>query len=149
MRLKETENDVPLKCWNRLQKGEVVEFEGKTYTPDMVMGGERRGLKVTYCTDTRPVPVIAEKAADADLFICEGMYGDHESDQKAKEKKHMTMYEACELGKMANPRKMWLTHYSPAMAHPEMYIKEAKEIFNKIKLGKDGKSVDLMFDEDE
>ena len=107
---KAKENDVPLKCWNRLQKGEVVEFEGKTYTPDMVMGGERRGLKVTYCTDTRPVPVIAEKAADADLFICEGMYGDHESDQKAKEKKHMTMYEACELGKKANPRKMWLTH---------------------------------------
>ena len=82
---KAKENDVPLKCWNRLQKGEIVELEGKTYTPDMVMGGERRGLKVTYCTDTRPVSVIAEKAKDADLFICEGMYGDHESDQKARE----------------------------------------------------------------
>ena len=146
---KAKENDVPLKCWNRLQKGEIVEFEGKTYTPDMVMGGERRGLKVTYCTDTRPVPIIAEKAADADLFICEGMYGDHESDGKAKDKKHMTISEACELGKKANPRKMWLTHYSPAMAHPEQYIKEAKEIFDKVKLGKDGKSIDLMFDEDE
>ena len=44
---------------------------------------------------------------------------------------------------------MWLTHYSPAMAHPEQYIKEAKEIFDKVKLGKDGKSIDLMFDEDE
>lgn len=145
---KAKENEVPLKCWNRLQKGETVEFEGKTYTPDMVMGEDRRGLKVTYCTDTRPVDIIAEKAADADLFICEGMYGDHESDRKAREKKHMTIYEACELAKKANPRRMWLTHYSPAMVHPEQYIKEAGEIFNKVKLGKDGKSIDLMFDED-
>ena len=77
------------------------------------------------------------------------MYGDHESDHKAKEKKHMTISEACELARIAKPRKMWLTHYSPAMAHPEQYIKEAKEIFDKVKLGKDGKSIDLMFDEDE
>ena len=61
----------------------------------------------------------------------------------------MTISEACELAKAANPRKMWLTHYSPAMVHPEQYIKEAREIFAKVKLGKDGKSVDLMFDEDE
>ena len=60
----------------------------------------------------------------------------------------MTMHEACELAKIANPRKMWLTHYSPAMAHPEQYIKEMKEIFSEVKLGKDGKSIDLMFDED-
>ena len=45
-------------------------------TPDMVLGATRRGLKVFYCTDTRPVPVIAEYAKEADLFICEGMYGE-------------------------------------------------------------------------
>ena len=141
-------NDVPLKCWNRLQKGETVELDGKIYTPDMVMGEARRGLKVTYCTDTRPIPIIAEKAKDADLFICEGMYGNHESDYKAKDKKHMTIYEACELAKIAVPRNMWLTHYSPSMAHTEQYIREAKEIFSGVKLGKDGKSIDLMFDEE-
>ena len=70
------ENGIPMKFWNPLQKGNTVEDDGKIYTPDMVLGPARRGIKLTYCTDTRPVPVIAEQAKDADLFICEGMYGE-------------------------------------------------------------------------
>lgn len=53
---------IPVKLWNPLQKGETVEFDGKVYTPDMVLGPPRKGIKLTYCTDTRPVSVIAEKA---------------------------------------------------------------------------------------
>jgi len=70
------ESQIPMKFWSRLQKGETIEEEGMVYTPDMVLGEQRKGIKVTYCTDTRPVPVIAEEAKGADLFICEGMYGD-------------------------------------------------------------------------
>ena len=47
-------------------------MRGRLLTPDMVLGPDRRGLKVTYCTDTRPVPVIAEYAAGADLFYLRG-----------------------------------------------------------------------------
>ena len=32
----------------------MIEADGRTFTPDMVLGADRRGLKVTYCTDTRP-----------------------------------------------------------------------------------------------
>ena len=70
------EAGIPLKFWNPLQKGQICEEDGKTYTPDMVLGGERKGIKLVYATDTRPVPVIAEMAEGADLFICEGMYGE-------------------------------------------------------------------------
>src|SRR5690554_4854461 len=31
------ENQVPIKLWNRLQKGETVVEDGRTYTPDMVL----------------------------------------------------------------------------------------------------------------
>lgn len=142
------ENDVPLKLWSRLQKGEVIEEEGRVYRPEMVMGEARRGLKITYCTDTRPTEKIKEMAEDTDLFICEGMYGGHDFDDKAKVKKHMTMNEAAEIGRLAKPRRMWLTHYSPAMAHPEWYIKDLIKIYEKIELGKDGKSITLLFDEE-
>ena len=108
------EAGIPQRCWNRLQKGETLEMDGRVFTPDMVLGPERRGLKVTYCTDTRPVPVIAEYAKDADLFICEGMYGEEGKETKAREYKHMTMYEAARLAQKAQPREMWLTHYSPS-----------------------------------
>ena len=145
---KAKENEVPLKCWNRLQKGETVEHEGKTYTPDMVMGGERKGLKVTYCTDTRPVPIIAEMAADADLFICEGMYGDLESVNKAKEKKHMTMQEAAKLAAEAKPKELWLTNYSPSLNYPEEFMEGIRKIFPAAKAAKDGWTMELDFPEE-
>ena len=37
---------IPVRMWGILQSGEPVEHEGVLYTPDLVMGGERRGLKV-------------------------------------------------------------------------------------------------------
>ena len=51
----------------------TIELDGRLYTPDMVMGPPRKGIKVTYCTDSRPTDTIARYAEDADLFICEGM----------------------------------------------------------------------------
>ena len=120
---------LPVRYWNRLQKGETVEFEGETYFPDMVMGPARKGIKLTYCTDTRPCPAIAEAAAGADLFICEGMYGERGSEQKAAEHKHMNFAEAAAIAKEAGVKEMWLTHYSPAMNHPEEFLDVAREIF--------------------
>ncbi|MBO5552428.1 MAG: MBL fold metallo-hydrolase, partial [Lachnospiraceae bacterium] len=62
---------IPLKFWNPLQKGTVCkDDDGQVYTPDMVMGEERRGIKVTYTTDTRPAKSIEINAAGSDIFIC-------------------------------------------------------------------------------
>ena len=140
--------EIPQKFWSRLQKGEVIEHEGRILTPDMVLGEKRRGLSVTYTTDTRPVPVIAEYAKDNDLFICEGMYGEKEKAAKAREYKHMTFQEAAKLGKEANPREMWLTHYSPSLMRPEEYLNEIREIFPGIKTARDGWFLELGFDEE-
>lgn len=140
---------IPLKFWSRLQKGTVIEEDGVIYTPDMVMGAERRGLKVTYCTDTRPVPVITEMAKEADLFICEGMYGEPDKEQKAREHKHMTFYEAARLAKEADCKEMWLTHYSPSLPRPEDYMDAVRKIFPRSVAGKDGKSIELRFDDEE
>ena len=139
---------VPMKAWSRLQKGETMEIDGVCYTPDMVLGPERKGLKVTYCTDTRPVPVIAEYAKDADLFICEGMYGEDGKEAKAREYKHMTMYEAAQLAQKAMPRELWLTHYSPSLTRPEEFIEKVRKIFPKAKAARDGWTAELTFDEE-
>lgn len=42
----------------------------------MVLGAERKGLKVTYSTDTRPTESIRQNAKGTDLLILEGMYGE-------------------------------------------------------------------------
>ena len=140
--------DIPLRAWNPLQKGETVTMDGVTYTPDMVMGPPRKGLKVTYCTDTRPTDAIVEAAAGSDLFICEGMYGEHEKQADARKKKHMTFYEAAELAKKADVKEMWLTHFSPSLVDGRRYMKEVREIFPEAHLGKDGRMVELDFTEE-
>jgi magnesium-transporting ATPase (P-type) len=68
----------------------------------MILGSPRPGIKLTYCTDTRPVQTISEHAKNADLFICEGMYGEEGKEKKAREYKHMTFYEAAHLAKEAD-----------------------------------------------
>ena len=142
---KAKELQIPLMYWSRLQKGETIEADGVIYTPDMVLGETRKGLKVTYCTDSRPTDSIAEYAADADLFICEGMYGDPENQAKAKEKKHMTMYEAARMAAKANVQEMWLTHYSPSLNRPDEYINEVRKIFPAAVSARDGRNVELKF----
>ena len=142
------EQEIPIKYWNPLQKGQTVEVDGKIYTPDMVLGQARKGIKLTYCTDTRPVPSISEHAAGSDLFIWEGMYGETDKDAKAKEYKHMTFKEAGYLAKEAKVREMWLTHYSPSLVHPEEYLESVRGIFPNTFTAKDGRSVELLFEEE-
>ena len=145
---KAMELNIPKQCWSHLQKGQTIELEGKEITPDMVMGEPRKGLKVTYCTDSRPTDSIREYAAEADLFICEGMYGEPENQAKAKEKKHMTMQEAAQIAKVAKVKEMWLTHYSPSVTRPEEFVKEIRKIFPETIAAKDGRSVELKFAEE-
>ena len=140
---------LPVQAWGILQHGGTVELDGVTYTSDQVMGAPRKGIQVTYCTDTRPLPVIAKEAETADLFICEGMYGEPEKLAKAKEHKHMTMYEAARLARDADTKEMWLTHYSPSLAWPEDYMNEVRKIFPRAVAAKDGQSMTLQFEDEE
>lgn len=141
------ERQIPQKYWSRLQKGEIIEEEGKTYLPEMVLGPPRKGIKLTYCTDTRPTESIAKNAKDSDLFICEGMYAEKEKLAKAKQYKHMTFYEAAHLAKDAGVKEMWLTHFSPSLVRGEDYMDAVRKIYPNAYLGKDGKSVTLDFEE--
>ena len=145
---KARENQVPMKFWSRLQKGETLEEDGKIYTPDMVLGPPRKGIKLTYTTDTRPTESILRNAKGSDLFICEGMYGEDDKIEKAKGYKHMTFREAATLARDAEVGEMWLTHYSPSLVRPDDYMDTVREIFPKAWPGKDGKSVELNFEED-
>ena len=145
---KAKEQQIPVQLWSRLQKGETLEAGDRIFTPDMVLGEPRKGIKLAYCTDTRPTKSITEHAAGADLFICEGMYGEPGKEAKAQEYKHMTFKEAAKLAKDAKVKELWLTHYSPSLVRPEEYMDEVRKIFPNASAGKDGRTVELDFEED-
>ena len=140
--------NIPLPYWSRLQKGETITDGENVYTPEMVLGGARKGIKVTYTTDTRPTNSIIENAMASDLFICEGMYGEKGDVNNAVKYKHMTFEEAARLAKAAQVQELWLTHYSPALGRPEPYMDGVKAIFANAFPGKDRKSKELNFEEE-
>ena len=142
------ERGIPREYWNSLQKGETVTTDdGRVFTPDMVLGEERKGIKLTYSTDSRPTDSIVKNAAGSDLFICEGMYGEADKLQKAKEYKHMTFYEAARMARDAGVKEMWLTHYSPSLVNPMEFMQDTKKIFPNTIAAKDGRSCTLKFSE--
>lgn len=140
---------IDIKYWRKLQSGRTVEADGRILTPDMVLGNERKGIKLAYCTDTRPCSGLIELASSADLFICEGMYGDDGKQNNAVEKKHMTFCEAARAAKDAKVRELWLTHYSPSLNHPEEYLSSVKEVFENTAAPQDGRKTHLCFEEKE
>lgn len=145
---KAKQNQVPLKLWSQLQKGNTVEMDGITYTPDMVLGSSRKGLSLCYCTDTRPLPALVQAAEGTDLFVCEGMYGEEEKKSRANEYKHMTFREAAMAAAAAQTKELWLTHYSPSLVRPKEILKEATDIFANTCPGKDRLMKVLTYEEE-
>jgi len=128
---------IPVEYYKKLQNGQQVQVGDLVVKPEMVLGPERKGIKVCYCTDSRPTGGLAGFVSEADLFICEGMYGNNEELDKAIQKKHMTFPEAAEIARKANVKSLWLTHYSPSLTEPGKYINEALDIFPCTEAGTD------------
>lgn len=138
-------NNIPKMLWSRLQRGEMVEYEGAQYAPDMVLGDERKGIKLSYITDTRPMAPIPEFIQGSNLLVCEGTYGDDEDWEKAVKNKHMTFREAAQLAREGKVKKLLLTHFSPVMQQPERYAQNAAEVFPNVVVGQDRYTESLIF----
>jgi ribonuclease Z len=139
---------VPMEIWSALQKqnnADIV-YNNRRFTSDMVIGPPRRGLKRAFCTDTRPLAKIVSFVSSSDLFICEGLYG--EEGEKAASHMRMSFAEAAAIAKKAGVKKMWLTHFSPAVPDPYLQLSYATDIFPDARIGRDRMTKTLKFDED-
>lgn len=122
-------NNVPKNIWGTLQKGQDVMFEGTNYTSDLVLGKSRDGLKLTYVTDTSYNDKIVDFARNSNLLVSEGTYGDDDDMPKAIKNKHMTFREAATIAKLSESKELLLTHFSPSMPTPNIFINNAKDVF--------------------
>ncbi|MEG0295157.1 MAG: ribonuclease Z [Clostridium sp.] len=145
---KAIENSVPKLLWSKLQKSDYVMYEGKQYTQEMVLGDERKGIKLSLITDSRPLDIIPEFINESDLFICEGTYGSNHDIEKAVKNKHMTFNEAATLAAKGNVDKLVLTHFSPAMLDANEYIENATKVFKNTIIGEDRMELDIKFSDE-
>ncbi|EHK2334458.1 ribonuclease Z [Clostridium perfringens] len=140
-------NKVPKEVWSKLQRNEEVSLNGVKYYSYMVLGDERKGIKLSYTTDTRPTEDIPGFIKESDLYICEGTYGSEEDMHKAIKNKHMTFKEAANLAKRGQVKELLLTHFSPAINDPKEFINNAREVFENSHAGSDGEERILNFKE--
>ena len=138
-------NEVPQILWKKLQENDTVLYGDKTYNSDMVLGDERRGIKLSFITDTRPAFEIPQFIYGSDLFVCEGMYGDDLDISKAVKNKHMTFREAASLANAGNVDKLLLTHFSPSIEEPKDFIENATNLFKETIIGEDGLTLNLSY----
>ncbi len=133
------------KLWGVLQSGSPVALDdGRVITSDMVMGAARDGRKISYVTDTLYFENIADYVHDSDILFCEGMF-EKALRETAREKKHMTSYEAGLIARDSGSRMLCLQHYSPRYSDRELRIleRDAKEVFPSTVLTRDRMSFDI------
>jgi ribonuclease Z len=138
---------LPVTMWKLLQRGESVVFDGRRVMPDEVLGPPRPGLAFGFATDTRPTRALVEFMTDVDLLISEATYGDPADRPKAIENKHMTFAEAATMGAAARAKRLWLTHFTPALPNPDYFRREAESIFPGAVIGREHLSTTLAFED--
>ncbi len=129
--------------FGRLQRGQAVDLpDGRTISPDDVLGPGRRGRRIVYSGDTQPCPSLVEAARDADVFICEATFT-HDLVDRAREVRHMTAREAAETASQAGAERLVLTHISPRYKDAEPVLEEARATFPEAVLAQDLMSLEV------
>lgn len=134
---------IDVKLWSTLHTGQSITVSGTEITPGMVTDGMRAPLRITYMTDSLYFDGMVDFAADSDLLVCEGMYGDDAYLPKMQEKGHMVFSQSAALAARANVKRLWLTHYSPALIAPMDYREQVQAIFPDTVISRDGETMVL------
>jgi ribonuclease Z len=123
--------------FGRLQRGESVDLpDGRTISPEQVLGPSRPGAVVAFCTDTRPCEAAVSLGRDADLLIHEGTF-DATMPHEARKKGHSTVVEAARIARAAGARELVITHVSPRYGHDGELKAQAREVFRNTRIARD------------
>lgn len=120
----------------RLVRGEPVTLaDGRTVTPDQVLGPPRTGTKLVFVGDASRVDDLVGPCLEADALIIESTYTSLEADV-AREFGHLTARQAAELAASAGARHLILHHISRRYSEREI-LEEASPTFVNTTVARD------------
>jgi ribonuclease Z len=129
-----------------LQRGESVTLpDGRTITPDKVLGPPRPGRTIVIAGDGGPSETVIEAARAADVLVHEATFCEDERD-RARETQHSTAAEAAGVSRAAGVELLALTHLSNRYFGGEV-AREARAIFPNTVVPKDFDTIDVRFQE--
>lgn len=127
----------PGPLYGELQRGASITLpDGRTITPDQVLGPPRPGARVAICADTRPCAAAVELARDADLLIYEGTFAG-DATAEAHRKGHSTVVDAARIARAAGARLLAITHLSPRYRDVEPLVEQARAVFPNTIIARD------------
>ena len=134
--------------WGQLHRGRAVTLDdGRTITPDTLVGRPRPGRTVVYTGDTRPCDATRDAARGADLLVHEATFADEEA-SRAVETGHSTAREAARIAREAGATRLALTHLSARYSRDVTDLeREARAEFAAAIVARDGTQIDLPYRE--
>lgn len=130
----------------RLVAGEAVTLDdGRTITPEMVMGEVRRGTRLAALGDLGETASLVDTLQDVDGLVIESTYLDEEADM-ARQFGHLTARQAAELAVKVNVGKLMLTHLSRRYRDKDV-LAEARSVFPGAVVARDFDTFTIKRDE--
>ena len=114
--------------WKMLQEGKTIEINGRIIRPEDVLGPPRKGRKIVYTGDTKPLDKLIEIAREADVLIHDSTFSSELRD-RAVEQGHSTTYDAARIALEAKVKTLILTHFSSRYKDLSKLLEEAREVF--------------------
>ena len=131
--------------FSRLQSGTSVTVNGRTISPDMVIGDPRAGIKVAFSGDTGPSDHFKDSISGFDLLVHEAT-ADESLKEKAHEFGHSTAHDAATVASKAGVRTLYLNHFSGRYEDVALLVSEARKVFPNTFASEDLMSVQVNYD---
>lgn len=120
--------NIPSRKLEVLRNNGIIEHNGRTVSLDEVSSGIRKGRKIVYTGDTRPMEDMKLFAKDADVLIHDTTT-DSSLEPTVNQYGHTSSRQAAIIARDANVKRFYLFHYSPRVENPSSLLEEAKSIF--------------------
>jgi len=116
--------------------GEIIANKTLTFDPPPL-------LKYAYCSDTAYFEDIIPLIKNSDLLYHESTFLEDKKELAATTK-HATAGQAATIAAMAGVKKLLLGHYSSRYKDENLFLEEAKPIFNNTELSFVGKEIEIL-----
>jgi ribonuclease Z len=121
---------------SQLVRGESVQLDdGRTITPDMVLGDAVEGIKVVFTGDVADTERLRPYVQGADVLVSEATFLQDDVEM-ARRYGHITAQEAGQLAKESGVRHLLLTHISRRYRERDI-IAEARNTFESTTVVRD------------
>ncbi len=126
----------PVYRLEELRNNRTAEWNGKEYNINEMALGIKKGRKIVYTGDTRPVKNMPEFARDADVLIHDTTM-DSSMEPMVNEYGHTSSAQAAEIALEAGVKRLFLFHYSSRYNDLDILLNDARKIFRESYLSRE------------